>query len=554
MCRIVFCVPFRRSKIELKLDETKTETDDTIMTVILLPTLLLCLSGIFPITHGERHESCAKWMQHNVFGSLTNGSYEIHNNETNDSIKVYCIFDYKRNFSYTLIESASRYNMKNFLNEPFFDNVSHNMHNVDHYRHSLYRLSLPWMNFLVSTSNYLFSTCNFQTNFTRDWVLISLNGMKNPFQKTLSDSCVEVESINVRGNDCSKNTVEMLQTTCHLYVATGNNTENKDCTCYRSLVVGSAYREQNFGYYNHWNTNFSCTANDDSTTNWWLGDKVDSFAVAEDVPKTNKIDSILAWIDIMTVISGVAVILLAIIGVAISWLISKKRRYRLPQQQESRQALTDIKHEDEDEIRHKDEDEIIKYGVGFGKPIHHFTIATILFACYDLFTDIGYIITLFYQDKLVLEGSLFILSMIVGYILNAILVTWVWGKEFKNSAFKSWFLRYNGKLMSFVKVLSYTDISLLSSVFTSRIFLNKRFEAPFTMASIIKLKMSCIISIVAENLPQLAIQISVLYKMHDYNLISWAKLLVTAIDIIIAIDNVIVWRSLHLARQFSSTQ
>jgi hypothetical protein len=36
-------------------------------------------------------------------------------------------------------------------------------------------------------------------------------------------------------------------------------------------TAGSVPSEDNFGYYDFFNTNFRCTTTPDSTTNWWFG-------------------------------------------------------------------------------------------------------------------------------------------------------------------------------------------------------------------------------------------------------------------------------------------
>ena len=37
------------------------------------------------------------------------------------------------------------------------------------------------------------------------------------------------------------------------------------------MQKGSAHEEDNFGYYNHINRKFRCTAGTQSTTQWWFG-------------------------------------------------------------------------------------------------------------------------------------------------------------------------------------------------------------------------------------------------------------------------------------------
>ena len=53
------------------------------------------------------YPTCGDWMKNAAFNTLSNGVYKIHNNDTKESLDVYCSFDYTRNYSFTLIESGS---------------------------------------------------------------------------------------------------------------------------------------------------------------------------------------------------------------------------------------------------------------------------------------------------------------------------------------------------------------------------------------------------------------------------------------------------------------
>ena len=232
----------------------------------------------------QSYATCAEWMENRAFGSLNDGVYTVKDTSNNRFISAYCNFNYDQNYSFTLIESGSRVNMSStsiLAEEPFYTNQTYSMNNVDTARFSAYRLSLSWMKYLQSKSDYLFATCNFNTQFTRDWVLINLNNLpddENPFEKKLNYKCVEVVSVNIRGNTCTNNTIIFYQWNAgHLEIDTSDETNSQECGCWSYFVDGSVDSEDNFGYYDHFNTNFSCTHKNTSTTNWWLGAKVNTF-------------------------------------------------------------------------------------------------------------------------------------------------------------------------------------------------------------------------------------------------------------------------------------
>ena len=232
------------------------------------------------------YTTCGEWMKYSSFGTLTDGVYQIHNNETQSSIKVYCTFDYIRNYSFTLIESASLVNMQSttvLANAAFTSNITYNIHNVNHYRHFAYRLSREWMLHLETKSTFLFATCNFNTNFTRDWLLINMAAIEidhNPFYYSVAD-CSNAVSVNIRGYQCKNAQIYMQQEdevsgNSGWHLSVDSNYSGCGCT---AINTGSVLDEFDFGIYSprYLNKNFSCSKNSSSTTNWWLGVKISEF-------------------------------------------------------------------------------------------------------------------------------------------------------------------------------------------------------------------------------------------------------------------------------------
>ena len=249
------------------------------------------------------HSTCSDWMETNDFQSLPNGIYHITNNNTNSTINVYCSFDYIKNYSFTLIESGSLTNMrsKEFLAQaPFTANISYNMNNVSYYRDSLYRLSRDWMLYLEEKLNLLFATCNFDTQFNRDWILFDLNdlhNMYNPFYHSQFGHCYDIVSANIRGHECSSNTIMFQEDVdnddgydpMHFQASSDGTWYSKygsSCACDSIFTKGSSHYEANFGVYEHYNENFTCSNSSNSTTNWWLGSKVTRFVNVDIQPQS----------------------------------------------------------------------------------------------------------------------------------------------------------------------------------------------------------------------------------------------------------------------------
>ena len=225
---------------------------------------------------GEQFQTCADYMQSTTLQSkLDNDFYEIVNGSSS-SINVFCVFDYDNHYAWTLIESSTRTQMISELqNKNFDENYPQNTNNptLSSITSDVYRLSLNWMQFLQSKSEYMLASCNLNTNFatSNDWMLMNINNIgADLLYNWLLGECINVVSINVRGYQCKNSTVYAWQElTRHLHIQSADTS----CDC-QTISTGSVFSEDNFGSYTNYNTDFSCTERDNSTTNWWFGDYV----------------------------------------------------------------------------------------------------------------------------------------------------------------------------------------------------------------------------------------------------------------------------------------
>ena len=140
--------------------------------------------------------------------------------------------------------------------------------NEDAQNWNQYRLSLARMKSLQSHSTKWRATCGFpkygvdfrdyvRGNF-KDFDIVDFLGV---------GQCKKVELINIRGNVGVNLTARFWQ------IANGNtlHIDSSVGGCQFNPTPGSLSDEDNFGLYSKINPKFRCTANAQSTTQWWFG-------------------------------------------------------------------------------------------------------------------------------------------------------------------------------------------------------------------------------------------------------------------------------------------
>ena len=88
-----------------------------------------------------------------------------------------------------------------------------------------------------------------------------------------------------------------------------------------------------------------------------------------------------------------------------------------------------------------------------------------------------------------------------------------------------------------------TDVVLVVSLFTSQIFGNLIFYAPFNLLDIRTMRFASSISVFIEHLPQLIVQCFVLLvvKTKTWPAVTIASLCVNIIDTFISIVKILIW-------------
>eukprot|EP01083_Nonionella_stella_P025968 71507_1 len=169
------------------------------------------------------------------------------------------------------LSDGSDLNVSNVSIQSMFDDFP--VHDISLNTLHSYRWSKPQIvDIHQHGTTYLLITCNFDISMTQDYVFTQF------FSEFLWDSVVEppnncfhVESVNIRGHECADQTVNFwsLSEEMHFHI----NSDQCFCECC-PWNNGSILNEDNFGFYSNINPNFSCSADEDSTTNYWIGEVI----------------------------------------------------------------------------------------------------------------------------------------------------------------------------------------------------------------------------------------------------------------------------------------
>ena len=214
-----------------------------------------------------------------------NGHFVIYG-KNKEAFTVYCDFNSEPPFVWTLIESFSRdigsYRSTvpghEHFQPPFRYNYPYSQCRPDQWK--AFRLSQPYMASIwnARTTNYWRATCNFDLlakevkfvfNHT-DYMRVQKCRL-NMMTYYSGRPCIWMDYLNIRGHTCRKCYVPMwFGPKSHPSVVL-SLTQNY-CGSVKFPGYAGSPNEYNFGTYNGYNRDFSCTTYPDSTTNWWFGD------------------------------------------------------------------------------------------------------------------------------------------------------------------------------------------------------------------------------------------------------------------------------------------
>ena len=149
-------------------------------------------------------------------------------------------------------------------------------------------------------NNLLYATCNFDTTFTQDWLLLNMRVTDteyNIFYNTFFEwKCLSAISANIRGYSCNNDDVAMWQSSNGWALHVDSSASGCGCN---SWVHDATSTEDNFGYHDGTiNTAFTCTASSSSTTNWWIGARVSPTSQPTSAPLVVYDDDTLQYIGV----------------------------------------------------------------------------------------------------------------------------------------------------------------------------------------------------------------------------------------------------------------
>lgn len=221
-----------------------------------------------------------KYLRPNV---TRNGFYTIFDAE-NGLHTVYCDFNSEKPYVWTMVESFSRKvgmkdsSIKSHLHfqKPYTIDSPFNECRPDQFQ--AYRASKKIISLVGNPriSTYWRATCNFdlyakgisKTFNHRDYVRGAICALNLPVFYSSSGSCYNMEYINIRGHSCDKCLVPFYSSTA-MHPSVMASVSPTRCS---HMQFGSFQgAEYNWGTYNGFSNEFSCTASDQSTTNWWFG-------------------------------------------------------------------------------------------------------------------------------------------------------------------------------------------------------------------------------------------------------------------------------------------
>jgi len=200
-------------------------------------------------------------------GANSCGYYKIYDAAGN-GFTVYCDMQTEPGAAWALLISWSFKNkgFSHFRSSPLSVNDPVNENSPNWF---LYRLTADRMKSLRDVSTHWRATCSFDKygiNHYKDYIRGRF-AETDIFAFLGRGICLKTELVNIRGHMGIRKTARFWQviSTYLLHI----DSSHKGCQF--DPTVGSVSGEDNFGFYHTANPKFTCTMNEDSTTQWWFG-------------------------------------------------------------------------------------------------------------------------------------------------------------------------------------------------------------------------------------------------------------------------------------------
>jgi len=217
-------------------------------------------------------ENTTKYKARSCVDHLKNGAnrcgyYKIYDAAGN-GFTVFCDMETEPDAAWTLVVSWSLENkdFSSFRKTPLSINDPVNENSPNWF---LYRLTADQMKSLKAVSTHWRATCSFDKhgiNHYEDYVrgqfaeadILAFLG---------SGVCLKTELVNIRGHIGIHKTARFWQVVGTYFL----HIDSASKGCQFDPTVSSVSSEDNFGFYDRTNPKFTCTTNEDSTTQWWFG-------------------------------------------------------------------------------------------------------------------------------------------------------------------------------------------------------------------------------------------------------------------------------------------
>ncbi|XP_046864210.1 uncharacterized protein LOC124458196 isoform X1 [Xenia sp. Carnegie-2017] len=223
---------------------------------------------------GKRCEKKAKSCQN--FLGRSNGWYQIFANESK-MVKVFCQFD--SGHVWTLVMSYSFKLRAQYKDQPYFKNFPRNETNETWEDH---RLSFNAMMSIKEGGNTLWRiTCSYGD---KDWnktdLVVATHENAPILKQNNSDAvCLNVSFVDIKGYNCTNCSIPFWQN--DEYILHTDNTQNEPMCNLKNFQSsgcsnGVSGGEDNFGFYDCYNTAHRCASSDNATTQLWFGQRMNS--------------------------------------------------------------------------------------------------------------------------------------------------------------------------------------------------------------------------------------------------------------------------------------
>ncbi|XP_031564285.1 uncharacterized protein LOC116299707 [Actinia tenebrosa] len=192
-----------------------------------------------------------------------NGTYIITRSDTKTTVPVYCAFE-SPNQAWTVIESFSLQNKDYFKNQGLHQDYPKNQESFS-WNH--YRLSLGNMKYFQSRSSLFRATCDYdkRSSLTPDFLLGLLRVMDITSSEPFNNKCKKYLHININGDEC-------FNCTTKSYKPANEHFHIDPSGCQFNPTSDFPVADY-FGFYLAIDPVFKCTATQQSTTQWWLGEQ-----------------------------------------------------------------------------------------------------------------------------------------------------------------------------------------------------------------------------------------------------------------------------------------